>query len=162
MPDSLSQTAWEQLLAQETNITFLPLIKISHPELSEPIRVVNNQRDLEKAGSDESHYVAFPFEVNIPESTEDTIPQVTLTIDNVDRQLTQTIREIRTEPSVTLEIVTAEQPTRVEVGPYEFKLKNADWDKITVSGNLSYEDLLNIGFTAHKFNLFDFPSLSRD
>ena len=148
---------WEAICSQETDQVFLLLLTINHSNLSEPMRVVHDRVSHDSRGNT---YKPFPFQVQLPDQTQDEIPRVELTIDNVDRQITETLRSIRTAPDVTVEAVLASDPDTVESGPYEYQLTDVNINDITVSGQLDVEDLMNQSFPAHTFSPTDFPGLS--
>ena len=70
----------------EVNATEAPLIllEISHPQLTQPVRVVNDTQDLLSNGNT---YVGFPFRCVLPDDFENQLPKARLAIDNVSRDL---------------------------------------------------------------------------
>lgn len=142
--------------SQETDVVALMLVTIDHADLADPIRVVRNKENITSRGD---LYVAYPFDLTLPDDIEDTITRVNLTIDNVDRSITQTIRTITGAPTVTLEVVLAEEPDEVEAGPFEFALRDVTYNAISVSGELAFEDILNRAVVRHTFTPANFPGL---
>ena len=69
----LSQTALQALLAQDTAEVFIPLLKISHPDLAAPILLAYNTETVHRADGD---YLPYPFQINIPESSDNEAPTV--------------------------------------------------------------------------------------
>ena len=145
-----SLNALHAMLAEQTDEVFLACVTIDHPSMATPIRVVNDTQDLARSAGT---FTAFPFEITLPPDTDDTaVPQVQLSIDNVDRQIVDAIRGLSSAPSVTLEVVMASSPDTVEAGPFAFELTNAQYDALVVTGTLGYEDdLLNQPFPADTF-----------
>ncbi|MBU0598807.1 DUF1833 domain-containing protein [Patescibacteria group bacterium] len=156
MSRNLSLTARQAIFAQETAEVFLLLLTIDHDDLDAAIRVVNNAENIT---SNSLEYQAFPFEMNLPDDTEDALSQVTLTICNVDRQIVQAVRSISSPPTVTLNVILASDPDTVEAGPFEFTMKSADYDALTVTGSLAAEDILNEPFPADRYTPNLFPGL---
>lgn len=70
----------------EVNATEAPLIllEINHPQLTQPVRVVNDTQDLLSNGNT---YVGFPFRCVLPDDFENQLPKARLNIDNVSRDL---------------------------------------------------------------------------
>lgn len=154
---SLSATARAAINAQETDQVFLVLLTISHSDLAQPIRVVRDHNNITSRGD---QYLAYPFDVTLPDDREDTITTVSLTIDNVDRSIATAIRTIAGAPDVTLEVVRADDPDEVEAGPFDFKLRDVTYNALTVSGELAFEDILNRAVVKNTFTPADFGGLS--
>ncbi len=87
----------------------LPLvcIEIAHADLTTPIRVVNNTKDVTVDGV---IYTAFPFDILLPDSLEDAPPRAKLRIDNVDQSIGQAVRSITTPATVTVKVVRVVDP----------------------------------------------------
>lgn len=150
MPRNVSQAALQGILAEETGEVFLATLKITHPDMATPIRVVHDKQDLVRA---DGTYIAFPFKLNLPTDSEDNIPKVSISIGNVDRQIIQSLRTLETPPNITLEVVLASSPNTVEVGPFDFELKRIQYDAFTITGELGYEeDFLDEPFPKDSFN----------
>jgi len=149
-------TAEAELLKQETGEAFLVLLTIDHDDLTAPIRVVNNHENITSNGNE---FIAFPFEIELPGAGGDSLPEVTLRIDNVDRQIVQAIRSISGPPTVTLEVIMASTPNTIEAGPYEFTLRDATYDALTVEGRLQFQDILNEPYPADSFGPSGFQGL---
>lgn len=60
------------------------LLEISHPLLSEPVRVINDTQDLTSNGH---LYIGCPFKCVLPDDFEGQLPKARLSIDNVGRDL---------------------------------------------------------------------------
>jgi hypothetical protein len=133
------------MLAQETGEVFLICLTISHASLAAPFLLVNDQVPLSRAAGD---FQPFAFSIAMPNEQEDTLPQVTMTIDNVDTAILQQIRTLGGErPSVSMEVVLASSPDTVEAGPFDFSILAIDYDAGSVKGTLGFEeDLLNTVF----------------
>lgn len=63
-----------------------PLIalEINHPDLSSPVRVINDTQDLTSNGD---LFVACPFRCSLPDDFESQLPRARLAIDNIGREL---------------------------------------------------------------------------
>lgn len=82
---NFSENARENLLALSADQPFLVLLEITHPDLAQPIRVVD---DVQNVTSNGNEFVALPFRVTLPDDISGQIPQATLEVDNVGRELT--------------------------------------------------------------------------
>lgn len=148
MSRSLSTVAKIAIFSQETAEVFLLLLTIAHPNLSPPIRVVNNQQDITSGGDT---YTAFPFEITLPDEKEESIPRMRLAIDNVDKQIVQAMRSLTSPPTITLTVVLASQPDTVEVSFTGFVLRDVTHNALVVEGSLMLEDVLNEAYSQHSF-----------
>jgi hypothetical protein len=145
---NVSATARAAIYAAQTDAVFLQLIEIDHEDLEDPLRFVNNTESVVHGGNT---YLPFPFRIDLPDEKEDTITNATLTIDNVDRQIVTAVRTLATAPTITWKLVLASSPDTVEAGPFEFVLRNVRYSLYTVSGELVYEDRLNLEIPKLKF-----------
>lgn len=135
--------------AQETGDAFLILIEIGHPQIIDgPLRFSSDAVDTVSNGHT---YTALPFTIELPADTDDSLPEVKLSIDNVGREMAETIRALTTAPTVRVSVVLASAPDVLEAGPLEFRLASADVDAVQVSGTLAWESLLAEPFPADSF-----------
>ena len=132
------------------------LLKIDHADLSAPILVVNDRVNIT---SNAQEYVAFPFEIKLPDSLEDAPPRARLLIDNVSREIGQAIRDISTAASVTISVVLRSDPDTLEIEFPTMRLTNVKYDALQVSGDLEFEDLTREPFPARIFSPAEFPGL---
>ena len=156
MSRPLSERARRAINAQETEEVFLLLLTIDHSSLAEPLRFVNNTTDIVSRGHKFYHY---PFNMDLPLDSDEELPRVSIDIDNVDREIVLTLRQLEGRPTVTCEVVLASQPSVVEAGPFEFELVDAPWNHVKVTGNLSFEPILDEPFPADSFTPNLFPGL---
>jgi hypothetical protein len=147
---NVSPTALKAMLAQETGEVFLICLTMSHPSLNEPYLLVNDQVPLIRAAGT---FQPFAFDVSLPNEQYDSLPQVTMTIDNIDTRILQAIRNLTGErPSVKMEVVLASSPNRVEVGPFSFNILSINYSDATIQGTIGFEDdLLNTAFPADSY-----------
>ncbi|MDE1151412.1 MAG: DUF1833 family protein [Micavibrio sp.] len=151
-----SLLARQALYAPETADAFLILLTLSHASLAEPIRVTSDAVDTVSRGS---QFVAFPFDLTLPDDTEGQSPEARLRIDNVDRQVVKAVRSLNSAPSVLIEIVRVATPDVIEAQFQDFRLTNVTYDSQVVEGNLSIEDFTMEPFPAAVFAPGNFPGL---
>ncbi|QQS08663.1 MAG: DUF1833 family protein [Phycisphaerales bacterium] len=145
------------IYAQETGEVFLFLLTLSHPQLLQPIRVVNNNEDVT---SDGFVYQRFPFDVHMPPENEDAPPKVNLRVAGADRTLVQAVRSLSGEAmTAELSVVLASSPDTIEAGPLEFKLRDVTYEAAIVEGSLQFEDFLSEPYPADKLTPDKFPGL---
>lgn len=134
----------------------LILLKIDHADLAEPIFVVNDRKNVTSSGQE---YIAFPFEIRLPDSLEDAPPRAQLLIDNVSREIGQAIRDISTAATVTIFVVLRVDPDTIEMQFPTMRLTNIRYDALQVRGDLEFEDLTREPFPARIFSPAEFPGL---
>lgn len=156
MSRNVSAELKQAVYAQETEHEFVVLISISHDDLEEPIRVNSSGKDVLHNGD---NYVAFPFEVILPDDVDDRPPRAKLRIDNISREVVLAIRTISSAPRVTIRIVMAETPDVVEAEFLDFRLSNITYDQLTVEGDLTLEEFIGEPYPARVFSPADFPGL---
>jgi hypothetical protein len=80
-----SDPALENLLATSADEPFLTLLEITHADLITPVRVVNDVQNITVSGNE---FIALPFRIALPDDMAGKIPQATLEVDNIGRELT--------------------------------------------------------------------------
>jgi hypothetical protein len=153
---NLSTVAVQAINAQETGEVFLILLTISSDEIVDTYRFVRNTEDITSNGY---NYIAYGFDITLPDEDPDTLPTIQLVIDNVDRAIVDTLNSLIEPPTVTLSVVLASTPNVIEYGPLEMTLLGADYDSLTITGQLAYEDILNQSYPSGKYIPSDYPGL---
>lgn len=156
MTRSVSTTFKQAVAAQETGEAFLVLLTISHADLAAPIRVSSDAVNTTSRGET---YVAFPFDLALPDDNRSSAPRARLTIDNVDRQIVEAMRLIQSPPTVLMEVVLASDPDTVEAEFPAFKLRSVEVDILTVRGDLTIELFEDEPYPAGSFVPSAFPGL---
>ena len=118
--------------------------------------MVNNTEEITSRGD---IYVAWPLEIALPDENPESVAWVTLRIDNVDRGIVRNLRAISSPLSVGLEVIMAASPDTVEAGPFNMTLVAAEYDALTVTGELAFEDVLNEPFPGHSYVPSAYPGL---
>ena len=142
--------------AQETDEIWLILLTISHPDLTDDIRVVHNPVAITSRGL---NFIGFAFELSLPIDAPDRAPIAELRIDNVSREIAQAVRSISSAPTVTIEVIRAAAPDVVELSLEGFRLQNVNWDAGSVRGALVLDDIATEPFPAGIFSPAGFPGL---
>lgn len=132
-----------QATVNATSATESPLLllEINHPQLSTPVRVVNDKQDLVSNGDT---YTALAFRGRFPGDTESGQPRAQLAIDNVGKDLVQWLEASAGGKGATVRImqVMRSAPDNIEHA-VTLDLSNTQVTPVEVSGTLGYEDLLN-------------------
>jgi hypothetical protein len=138
MSRTLSSRAIESGNAPQTDEVWLVLLTISHADIPEPIRVVNNNENVTSRGHE---FIAFPFDISLPGEDPDMPSKARLRIDNLDRRVVNTIRAITSPPNVTLEVILASDPNTVEISFEGLTMREVEYDVQAVTGDLVYESI---------------------
>ncbi len=133
------------------------LLEISNPALSVPIRVVNDTLDLVSNGET---FVAFAFEVTLPNDARGQLPKAQLQLDNAGEDLTEWIDLSRggKDSSVRFMQVLRSNPDNIE-WEITLDLTNVQVTWTTVGGELGFENLLNRPAVALTYNPATAPGL---
>lgn len=121
--------------------TPLLLLEITHPDLDEPIRVVNDTQDLICQGK---RFVALGFRATLPDDQENQLPRARLSVDNVGRELTKWL-EISSGglgAECRMLLVLRSAPDLIE-WDITMTLSNVSITPQEVTADLGFEDLLN-------------------
>lgn len=155
---TMSLTAIQAILAQQTDEVLLNCLVLSHPDLTDDIRVVASKQNLTHAGQE---YIALGFLVRLPNDSEEGAAQFYFELDNTDRRIVEAARSLGgAEPAtVTFFAVLASDPESVEVGPYEATLREISYDFAKVTGACNFEDHLNQAYPGWSFTPNNFPGL---
>lgn len=157
MPRVLSSAALQAAYAQQTADGFLILIHISHPALSSDIYVTS---DIVPTVSQGITYAPFPFDVTLPDDDPDKPPTASLTIDAIDRSIIAAIRSMGVTPAtLTIDIVTMSTPDVVEMTSGAMTLRNVTYDALTVTGQMSYEEILQEPFPGDDVSPLTLPGV---
>jgi Domain of unknown function (DUF1833) len=139
MPRRISPTLLRAIAAQESDEVLVVLLTLSHPSIDEPLRVCNDSQDVVSRGET---FLSLPFIVTMPDDSPTSVPQVNITLDAIDRSFIQAIRSIDSAPSLLMELVLASDPDSVEMD-WDFVLRNVEYDAFSITGTLSYEQILD-------------------
>ena len=152
----ISSLSRQSLYAGESGDAFLVLLTLSHASLSPPIRVTSDSVDTVSRGD---NFIAFPFEISLPDDEDRRPPRARLGIDNIDRRIVQAVRSLSAAPAVLIEIVRAAAPDTVEARFVDFRLTNVTYDSSVVEGDLTVEDFTTEPFPSASFSPSLFPGL---
>lgn len=156
MSRNVSAELKQAVYAQETEQEFVVLVALSHPDLAAPIRVNSSGKDVVSNGET---FLAYPFEVVLPDDVDDRPPRAKLRIDNISREIVLAVRGISSAPFVTIQIVMATAPNTIEAEFPDFRLSNITYDQLTVEGDLTLEEFIGEPYPARVFSPADFPGL---
>lgn len=142
MSRNLSATMLEAIFAERSDQVALFLLELYHKDMGPPdtMRLVANNEDVVSNGNT---YSAFGCELALPPDFEDRLPQVQITMVNVDRSIVTELRGLSGPIDATWYLVLASDPDTYEAGPYKMKLRNVEHDELIISGILTGDDFWN-------------------
>ena len=135
-----SDKAQRNLLATSADEPFLIHLEISHHELVEPVRVVN---DVQNVISNGNEFIACPFDITLPDDIGEQVPKAMLSVDNIGRELTQWLEYSRGGAGAKCRImqIMRSDPDVVE---YDITLdmSGISITNLTVSAKLGFQSTL--------------------
>lgn len=146
----------QSAFAADTEDVWLLLLTLTHPDLQEPIRIVN---DVSEITSNGNRFFPFGFDFEFPFDAPDRAPEARISIDNVSLELIETIRSISSPPTVRMDFIRAAAPDVLELTLDGFRLRDTTWDSDRISGVLAQEDIITEGYPADAFTPASFRGL---
>ena len=154
---ALSDLAATAIYAANTAEIFCLLLEISHSSITTK-RYVNLRQSLVSNGYT---YEPRAFICFLPNESQGAIPRVNLSIDNVDREISDLIRALpaESEATVKISVILKSDPDTIEVGPFIFDNKQATYDRTIAVLTLSHQDFLTLSFPGLEFSPSTHPAL---
>lgn len=174
MPDStLSEAIKEAYASAPDNVVILDTLELLHPSFTTPIRVVRDHADLtatlestapQNAGQAVT-FVGYSFNLTLPPMSDQTaLPQIVVTIDNVDREIVANIEAAMATTDVITAIYRPYLSTDLSapqmIPPMEFEAQSFMADVFQVQATFSYGDPANRAFPNDYFTVDRFPGLA--
>ena len=156
---TIAPAALAEMLKPQTGHAVIPLVKIDHSTLSTPFYFAANYQDIT---FNSIVYKAFPFDLVLPDDTDEAPPQVKLVLDNVGQDLVDLIRTAASSLTAQVYVVSVD-PSNVAtaiVGPLDFSVVGVSYTIATVEMTLAFkEDILNAPATKDMFDPTVAPGL---
>ena len=140
---TLSTSFLRAIHAQESAEVFLPLLKLSHADWDDDLRIVPNGEAVTHGGEE---YQPWAFEVTLPDDADEGLPVLRWQADGINQELVIRLRSVMGAISARVVWVLASQPDMVEAGPFDLEITAADYDAFSVSGVMSIEPILDEQF----------------
>lgn len=129
--------------AEASGEVLLPLMRFSHPDWDQDIRIVPDWRELTHQGE---IYSPFSFEVTLPDDEDEGIPVLRWSADNVSQELIVEIRKVTGPISTRVVWVLASQPDTIEAGPFDLEVRAVEYTAETIGGTIGIEPVLEEQF----------------
>ena len=152
---NLSLHAIDQMYQQESSDPILMLLKIDFPN-GNSFYYVNNTQNITSNGQE---YSAFPFQFNLPNDEVDSVPELSITLDNIGLELINDFSQNTDSINCEINLVFASNPDYSELKISNLVVKNISYDKSFININLGYDDILNLQVPSDTYNPIDFPGI---
>ena len=180
MPDAaLSEALREAYASAPSNVVILHTLEIRHPDFKDDadnttaIRVVRDQQDLLarleasapiNAGQ-QVRFVAMGFELDLPPVDTMPVPEITVTLDNVSREIVRHL-DAAAESQAVIEITYRPYLSNDLEGPQmdppiTLVLTEVEADVQRVTARARMMDIGNKAFPSRSYTAREFPGLTR-
>lgn len=156
MRSNLTQPMLTAIHAQETNEVVLPLVTLTHADWPETIRLVADWKAITHRGSE---FQPLAFEVALPDEEAEGVPVINWAVDNVDRRLVESLRQVKGAVQASVIWVLASDPDTIQVGPLDAEMRAVQYDARTIRGTLGIEPVLDAQFGSMIMNPKNAPAL---
>lgn len=138
----------------------LTLLKIEHPSLSGPLRVVSDTRNLDSNGET---FIGIPFQVKLPTDADKETPRAQLRMDNVGREMTAELEKLPPGAALQATLMVVHRATP-DVVDYQFtaSLVGVHIDSGLLTASISTGDLMRRPAVAIRFDPVTAPGLFPD
>lgn len=138
----------------EINVAFWFLLTIKSQD--DVIRVVNNAENVYSRGEE---FIAYPFSLSLPIDDGDSLPELTLIIDNVDQLLVEAIRELLDPPEIKFELVLSSNVNQVERTIDFLRADSINYDAMKIQMRLRVNNIMARQFPYSRYNPANYPDL---
>lgn len=173
MTDSvLSQALKEAYAAAPANVVIYHTLELRHPAFTAPIRVVRDYNDLTAtlesnapvdAGASVT-FVRFAFDFTKPEVSAVGVPQITITMDNVDRAIVANIEAALVSTDLVQvtyrEYLSTDLTQPQNNPPLNMTIMTVTADVFKVTAVAGFPDLMNRRFPSLEYSAEVFPGLA--
>lgn len=139
----LSPTFLRAMHAQESAEVLLPLVRLSHADWDDDVRLVPDWQPITHQGEE---YIPYAFEITLPDDDAEGVPVLRWVADNVSRELVILLRAVTDKITARVVWVLASQPDFVEAGPFEVEMTAVEYDAQSLSGTMQVEPILDEPF----------------
>ena len=166
MPDvTLSEAIKEAYASSPADVVIYHTLEINHPAFSEPIYVVRDYQDLNANLEDGTPvtFLRFAFNLVKPEVSATGVPQCTVEIDNVSRDILANVQlAMGSTALITMtyrEYISTDLSGPQNDPPMTMVLSNIQADVFKVRATASFGDLNNKRFPNEEYTAERFPGL---
>ena len=104
-------------------------------------------------------YEGFPFSVVPPGDNGETLSPATLTMSNVNLDISNRVRFISTPLTMNFTVVIASKPDEVQASFVDLTARIVTYNASAITFTLTYENIITLSFTAETYNRSNFPRM---
>lgn len=168
----LSEALKEAYASAPTDVVIINTIEIRHPAFTEPIRVVSDYAPISARleplapsnGGEVVTFQPFAFELTLPEVMDRGVPELSLKIDNVSREILENIELAMGIPDKLEVTYRAFLSNDLLSGPHNepplhLDITAIEADALAISARASIADFVNRKFPSKEYDERQFPGL---
>jgi hypothetical protein len=166
---SMTANALKAVFSPESDDDLITLLTIYNPVNESQVlarladgytkRITSDPEVIYGVTSNSLDYIFVPLNITLPSEDEAQAPRCSITIYDVTRYLTPTIRNLTAPPRVKLELVLSKTPDVVEVSFSDFYITNFTYNAESITADLSMIDYEREPFPMHSFTPRYFPGM---
>lgn len=167
---SLSPEALRAVFSPDSDTDLITLVTIYSPTDDNTVlaRVCDGYTQRISENADEvlygvisggQEFIFLPLQITLPSEEEAQAPRCSLTIFDVTKYLTPTIKNLQGPPRIKLQLVLSKTPNVVEVSFDYFYISSITYNRDSVVCDLSMINLEREPFPMHSFSPTKFPGL---
>lgn len=154
---TVSTTTARRLQKVTDNGGVLMLLEISRPSSPEPLRLVNDTRNITTLGHE---WIALPYSITLPNDKAKEVPRARLQMDNVGREITADLEGLLPGEALKATITMVHRSTP---GVIDFQfaapLSGVRVDATTVSATMGRDDIMRMSAVLLRFDPATAPAL---
>lgn len=170
--DTLSQAIKEAYASAPANVVIYHTMELWHPAFTTPIRVVRDYADLTatlestapRNASEAVTFIAFNFDFTKPEVSAAGIPQITITMDNVDRSIVANIEAALGSTELVSviyrEFISTDLSSPQNNPPLSMTIMSVTADVFKVTAVAGFPNLMNKRFPTTEYSTEVFTGLA--
>lgn len=167
MSNNLTDAIKEAYIVAPSNDVVLETLQFIHPSLAEDIFLVLNREDLvlQIEGAVSKTFIGTAFRFTLPAAGDNGIQELTLTMDNVDRRITDFINTVKAsaEPVVVKyrPYLSSDYNTPQMDPPLTLNLTGIRLTLLEATGKATFVDIVNRKAPSELYTRARFPSLGQ-
>lgn len=156
MPRIISDAAKRSVNASATGEVWLSLVELENANWAEPVRLVRDTTDVVSGGNT---YLAFPFDISLPDEEAEQQSVVNFVAYTANSDLIAQIRSASDVITGRVFWVLASSPEVIEISFVELEIRVIDYDDKTISGSMVIEPVMDSLFGSRLMDNVNTPGL---
>jgi len=128
------------LMAQNTDEAFHLLITIKDSTGTVLERFTSDAVDTVVGANT---FIPYPFDLHLPKNVDGQVSTTTLSLDNVSRDVINSIRSTDRAMTVDMKVVLSSNTSETMVEYTDYELRQVSYDPVIISGQLTLENFLS-------------------